>query len=124
MKLTLLHLRSSLSLHTKQTKHTKTMKLTLLPLVALLATSVSAGPAAYGACQAGCAAIVMACYAAGGATWGKSNIYHRPPRRARETDSAVGATLAITAPATILGCNAAYGTCQTACAAVLLAPTP
>jgi len=80
------------------------MKFTLLPLVALLATSVSAGPAAYGVCQAGCAAVVMACYAAGGATW--------------------GATLAITAPATIVGCNAGYGTCQAACAAVLLAPTP
>jgi len=101
------------------------MKLTLLaPLVALLATSVSAGPAAYGVCQAGCAAVVMACYAAGGATWGESNIYHRPPRRGRETDNAVGATLALTAPATIVGCNAGYGACQAACAAILLAPTP
>lgn len=46
------------------------MKLSLVPLLALLATSASAGPAAYGVCQAGCACVVMACYAAGGATWG------------------------------------------------------
>lgn len=65
--------------------------------------SVSAGPAAYGICQAGCSAVVMACYGAAGFTW--------------------GATLGATAPASILACNAAYGTCQAACAAVLLAPT-
>jgi hypothetical protein len=70
----------------------------------LLATPISAGPAAYGICQAGCAAVVTACYAAGGATW--------------------GATLGATAPATIVACNTAFGTCQAACAAVLLAPTP
>jgi hypothetical protein len=63
-------LRSSLPPHTKQTKQTETMKLTLLPLISLLPTGVSAGPAAYGVCQAGCATDVMACYAAGGATWG------------------------------------------------------
>jgi len=45
------------------------MKLSVVSL-ALLATSVSAGPLAYAACQGGCATIVMACYAAGGATWG------------------------------------------------------
>jgi hypothetical protein len=33
-------------------------------------TSVDAGPAAYGICQAGCAAVVTACYAAGGAVFG------------------------------------------------------
>lgn len=69
-----------------------------------LTASVSAGPIAYGACQAGCSAVVMACYTAAGATW--------------------GATLGATAPATVIGCNAAYGTCQAACAAILLAPTP
>ncbi|KAH8711905.1 hypothetical protein GQ44DRAFT_689847 [Phaeosphaeriaceae sp. PMI808] len=70
----------------------------------LLGQSVSAGPAAYGVCQAGCSAIVVACYSAAGFTW--------------------GATLAATAPASILACNSAFGTCQAACAAVLLAATP
>jgi hypothetical protein len=62
------------------------------------------GPAAYGVCQAGCAAVVTACYGAAGFT--------------------LGATLGATAPASIIACNAAFGTCQAACAAVLLAPTP
>ena len=35
----------------------------------LLSTAVSAGPAAYGICQGGCAAVVMACYSAAGFTW-------------------------------------------------------
>ncbi|KAK7177833.1 hypothetical protein PSPO01_16117 [Paraphaeosphaeria sporulosa] len=29
-----------------------------------------AGPAGYGVCQAGCSAVVMACYSAAGCTWG------------------------------------------------------
>lgn len=65
---------------------------------------VQAGPVAYGICQAGCAAVVTACYAAAGFTW--------------------GATLGATAPASIIACNAAFGTCQAACAVVALAPTP
>ncbi|KAL3458413.1 hypothetical protein BJX64DRAFT_266733 [Aspergillus heterothallicus] len=64
---------------------------------------VSAGPAAYGVCQAGCSAVVMACYGAAGFTW--------------------GATLGVSAPASIIACNSAFGTCQAACAAVLIAPT-
>ncbi|PSN58987.1 hypothetical protein BS50DRAFT_580308 [Corynespora cassiicola Philippines] len=68
-----------------------------------LASAVSAGPAAYGVCQAGCATVVMACYSAAGFTW--------------------GATLGASAPPTIIACNAAFGTCYSACAATLLAPT-
>lgn len=67
------------------------------------ACPASAGPVGYGICQAGCSAVVMACYSAAGFTW--------------------GATLGASAPATIVACNAAFGTCQAACAAVLLAPT-
>lgn len=67
------------------------MRLAFVTTTALVAT-VYAGPLGYAVCQAGCASVVMACYAAGGATW--------------------GATLGATAPATIVGCNAAYGTCQ------------
>ena len=64
----------------------------------------SAGPVAYGLCQAGCACVVTACYAAAGATW--------------------GATAGATAPASVVACNTAFGSCQAACAAVALAPTP
>lgn len=71
--------------------------------IMLVPGMVSAGPAAYGVCQAGCSAVVMACYAAAGCTW--------------------GATMALSAPASIIACNSAFGTCQAACAAVLLAPT-
>lgn len=78
----------------------------LLYIVPLLAavSPVMAGPIAYGICQAGCSAVVVACYAAAGCTF--------------------GTVLAAGAPAAIVGCNSAYGTCQAACAAVLLAPTP
>ncbi|KFY03024.1 hypothetical protein V490_00318 [Pseudogymnoascus sp. VKM F-3557] len=72
-------------------------------LFAIAASPTLAGSAAYGICQAGCAAVVTACYGAGGATW--------------------GATLAATAPPTIVACNSAFGTCSATCAALLLAPT-
>ena len=77
--------------------------LTLIALL-FLAGESTAGPVAYGVCQAGCAAVVMACYGAAGYTW--------------------GATLGATAPASIIACNSAFGSCQAACAATLLAPTP
>lgn len=79
----------------------------LSPYVRLLPISIPAvlaGPAAYGVCQAGCATVVTACYAAAGFTW--------------------GATAGISAPASVLACNTAFGSCQAACAAVLLTPTP
>ena len=60
------------------------------------ATTVLAGPAAYGICQAGCAAIVVACYTAGGFTFGT-------------------VTGGAGAPAVVLGCNLAFGTCQSKC---------
>jgi hypothetical protein len=76
----------------------------LLATAALMMPLASAGPLGYAICQAGCASVVMACYSAAGFTW--------------------GATLGLTAPATVLACNSAYGACQAACAAVLLGPTP
>lgn len=45
----------------------------------------------------------MACYSAAGFTW--------------------GATMGTSAPASVIVCNSAFGTCQAACAAVYLAPT-
>lgn len=75
----------------------------VIDVFALISIAV-AGPAAYGVCQSGCAGLVMACYAAGGATW--------------------GATLGATAGPTIMACNTAFGICSAKCAALLLAPTP
>lgn len=75
----------------------------LAATIVALPTAI-AGPVAYGVCQAGCSAVVVACYAAAGATF--------------------GTIAAPAAPAAIVGCNSAFGTCQAACAAVLLAPTP
>ncbi len=79
----------------------------MLTTTAVLAASAApalAGPAAYGICQAGCAGVVMACYSAAGFTW--------------------GATAGLTLPATVIACNTAFGTCQAACWAALVAPTP
>ncbi|TLD26839.1 hypothetical protein PspLS_05170 [Pyricularia sp. CBS 133598] len=71
---------------------------------AILNGGVLAGPAAYGVCQSGCSAVVMACYAAAGFTW--------------------GATLGASAPASIIACNTAFGFCQAGCHAALVMPTP
>ena len=70
-----------------------------------MASSIEAGPAAYGICQAGCAGVTVACYAAAGAVFG--------------TVTAGAGT-----PAVILGCNAAFGKCSVACIAAGFAPTP
>jgi len=79
--------------------------ISFLTIIAGFSTTARAGPIAYGVCQAGCASVVMACYAAGGATW--------------------GATAGATAPATIAACNSAFGVCSAAGAATaLIAPTP
>lgn len=82
------------------------MKISIIDLsmLSLLVSTISAGAAGYGICQAGCSGVVMACYGAAGFTW--------------------GATLGATAPASIVACNSSYGACQAACAATLLAPTP
>ncbi|EIM84439.1 uncharacterized protein STEHIDRAFT_61372 [Stereum hirsutum FP-91666 SS1] len=67
---------------------------------------VTGGPIAYGICQTGCNTVAVACYAAAGFQFGT-------------------VVAAVAAPATILACNAALGTCSTACATVaLFAPTP
>jgi len=62
-----------------------------VPLLATAATPALAGPIAYGICQAGCATLAVACYSAAGYTF--------------------GLVAAIMAPAAILVCNAAQGTC-------------
>ncbi|PYI08491.1 FAD binding domain protein [Aspergillus sclerotiicarbonarius CBS 121057] len=68
------------------------------------ANGVFATQAAYGVCQAGCSAVVVSCYAAGG--------------------SVFGVVPAVAASPAILACNSSYGTCQVACASLLLAPAP
>lgn len=67
-----------------------------------LATAAAAGPVAYGTCQAGCAAVVVACYAGAGFTFG----------------TVFGAA----APMSIAACNSAFGYCQAKCALVALFP--
>ncbi|KAF7289020.1 hypothetical protein HMN09_01349900 [Mycena chlorophos] len=73
---------------------------------AAVASTVQAGPLAYGICQTGCNTVAVACYAGAGLTFGT-------------------VVAAAAAPAAALACNAALGTCSAACATVaLLAPTP
>ncbi|KZT19035.1 hypothetical protein NEOLEDRAFT_1183737 [Neolentinus lepideus HHB14362 ss-1] len=82
--------------------------ITVLPLLAALAVvpSTNAGIIAYGICQTGCNTVAVACYAAAGFTFGT-------------------VVAAAAAPAAILGCNSALGTCSAACAATaLIAPIP
>ncbi|RPB29212.1 hypothetical protein L211DRAFT_845208 [Terfezia boudieri ATCC MYA-4762] len=42
----------------------------ILPAVIAMLGTASAGPLAYGICQAGCSTLVVSCYAAGGLTFG------------------------------------------------------
>ncbi|KAF9554638.1 hypothetical protein CPC08DRAFT_712747 [Agrocybe pediades] len=81
----------------------------LLSTVALAlsgASMVSAGPIAYGLCQTGCNTVAVACYAGAGFTFGT-------------------VVAAAAAPAAVLACNTALGTCSAMCASVaLLAPIP
>jgi hypothetical protein len=74
-------------------------------IILLMASHIEAGPAAYGICQAGCAALAVACYAAGGAVFGT-------------------VTAGVGTPAVILGCNLAFGKCSAACIAAGFLPTP
>ncbi|PSN34680.1 hypothetical protein C0J52_22484 [Blattella germanica] len=72
----------------------------------LLVNQVYSGPIAAGICYAGCAGVVVACFAAAGATFG----------------TVPGSVIAAT-PA-LATCNTAFGTCEAACVAALLAFTP
>ncbi|KAH6901375.1 hypothetical protein BKA70DRAFT_1307268 [Coprinopsis sp. MPI-PUGE-AT-0042] len=82
------------------------MRLTLAAasLIAFVG-QVNAGLIMYGICQTGCNTVAVACYAAAGFTF--------------------GTIAAPVAPAAIVACNGALGTCSAACATVgLFAPTP
>eukprot|EP00525_Craspedostauros_australis_P008152 CAMPEP_0198121790 /NCGR_PEP_ID=MMETSP1442-20131203/33080_2 /TAXON_ID= /ORGANISM="Craspedostauros australis, Strain CCMP3328" /LENGTH=173 /DNA_ID=CAMNT_0043780665 /DNA_START=161 /DNA_END=679 /DNA_ORIENTATION=- len=70
----------------------------------LLLGKSNAGPGAYMICQSGCNAVVVACYAGAGLTFGT-------------------VTGGLGAPAAALACNAALGTCMAACVAAA-APRP
>ncbi|KIM63914.1 hypothetical protein SCLCIDRAFT_116417 [Scleroderma citrinum Foug A] len=82
------------------------MNFKAIATVVLLATPVvMAGPIAYGLCQTGCNILAGACYATAGCVF--------------------GTVAAPTAPAAILACNSAQGTCMAICAVVALAaPVP
>lgn len=77
----------------------------LLLLVVLMTDGAAGGLLAYGICQAGCAALVVPCYAAAGAVFGT-------------------VTAGVGTPPAILACNVGFGKCSAACAALLLTPTP
>ncbi|KAI7823193.1 hypothetical protein BC939DRAFT_397347 [Gamsiella multidivaricata] len=84
------------------------MKYTMLRHLAVVCTILgvsNAGPLAYGICQSGCNALVVACYAAAGFTFGTI-------------------TAGAAVPAVIAGCNAALGTYMVGCVAAGCAPTP
>lgn len=67
--------------------------------------TISAGPTAYGICQAACAAAAVVCYNAAGFTFGTVT---------------AGAGI----PAIIVACNAAFAACSAKCALLIVAPTP
>jgi len=78
----------------------------LVLVIAILLPQADGGLALYGVCQAGCAGIVVACYAAAGYTFGT-------------------VTAGVGTPLAIQGCNSAFGFCSAKCAAVtLVLPTP
>ena len=77
----------------------------LVLLLLLVVVPATGGPLAYGICQASCAAVWVACYAAAGLVAGTI-------------------TAGVGVPAAALGCNAALGVCTaTFCAPLLVAPT-
>lgn len=81
------------------------MSLVLALAMLLNLTAVHGGPTAAGVCYAGCAAVVVACYAAAGAVFGT-------------------VTAGVGTPAAIIACNSAFGTCQGACMVAFFMPTP
>ena len=79
--------------------------LAILIIMICLVPVREAGPGAYALCQAACTAGAVACYAAGGLTFGTI-------------------TAGAGAPAAAIACNAALAKCMTACAAAFILPTP
>lgn len=81
-----------------------TMRSTRTIIVALpLAIAIIAGPNAYSICQAGCSAVLAACYSAAGAR--------------------VGTVYGSAVPVPIADCNAAFWACNAMCAAITLSST-
>ncbi|VVC36620.1 Hypothetical protein CINCED_3A000125 [Cinara cedri] len=79
---------------------------TIVLLTVLMMFGIAqAGPLAAGICYAGCASVTVACFAAAGFTFG----------------TVPGAVIAAT-PA-LAACNTAFGICEAACVAALVAPT-
>jgi len=74
-------------------------------IIILMASYIQTGSADYGICQAGCAALVVACYGAAGLVFGT-------------------VTAGVGAPAAALTCNVAFGKCSAACIAAGFLPTP
>ncbi|KAF3811003.1 hypothetical protein GCG54_00010339, partial [Colletotrichum gloeosporioides] len=78
--------------------------LLLLSVFLAAPPAVNTGPLSYSICQAGCAGVVTACYAAARAVW--------------------GATAGVAAAPAVIACHVAFRKCQAAYAVVALAPIP
>ena len=74
-------------------------------IFSILTLFVEGGPLSYGICQTGCNALVVACYASAGLTFGTI-------------------TAGMGTPAAAIACNAALGTCMAGCIAAGFSPTP
>lgn len=82
----------------------KLFTITFILVALLLPPNSIAGPLAYGICQTGCNAVVVACYAAAGFTFGT-------------------VTAGLGTPAAIIACNSGLGLCMAGCIAAGFAPT-
>lgn len=84
---------------------TNKLLLSILIWMTFVIRMAHSGPLAYGICQTGCNALVVACYAAAGVTFGT-------------------VTGGAGTPAVIVACNAALGACMAGCVAAGCTPTP
>lgn len=78
----------------------------VLIMTTMMLPPAQGGPVAYATCQAGCALIATACFAAAGFTWG----------------TVPGAVIA--AVPALAACNTALATCYAMCSTFLIAPIP
>lgn len=79
--------------------------------ILMTASSIDAGLLAYGICQTGCNAMAVACYGAGGATFGTgtNNFILRNFVQNFLHQCIFVVTAGAGVPAVIIGCNAALG---------------
>lgn len=87
----------------------KTATFIVVLLLLSSASSISAGLLAYGICQTGCNALVVACYAAAGATFGTGKELNSFRFQRKRVSTSVLVTAGAGIPAAIIACNAGLG---------------